>query len=283
MKQMIVLPALALAGTLLATDLAAQPRVSPPAAVEQTVGISKISIHYSRPSVRGRKIFGELVPWGKVWRTGANEATTFEISHDAKINGQPLKAGKYALFTIPNPESWTVIFNTVPDQWGAFNHEPEKDALRIEVKSEKAPHQESLWIGFPAFTADSATVAIHWADVRVSFDVAFDNETILLEAARAAVAAGTDPRAPYTWAQYFYNNDMHLDAALSWAEQAAAASDIYWTHALKARLLAKHGRHADAVAAAEHALTVIDGSPSAEFAARDAERLREEIKGWQGS
>ncbi len=113
-------------------------RPSPPMTAKASVSGVDIEINYGAPSVKGRKIFGGLEPYGKVWRTGANEATTFSVSKDVTINGEPLAAGKYALFTIPNDGEWTVIFNKNASQWGAYSYDDKQDALRIKVKAGKS-------------------------------------------------------------------------------------------------------------------------------------------------
>jgi hypothetical protein len=113
-------------------------RPSPPQIAEGTINDLKVTIAYGSPAVKGRKIWGELVPFDKVWRSGANEATTIEVSRDTKVGGQALKAGKYALFTIPGEKEWTIIFNTVPDQWGSYKYDESKDALRIKATPEKS-------------------------------------------------------------------------------------------------------------------------------------------------
>jgi hypothetical protein len=143
-------------------------RPSPPAEASGTVDGTDITINYSRPSVKGRTIFGELEPYGKVWRTGANEATTFEVSTDVEIEGKPLPAGKYALFTIPTEDDWTVIFNKTPDQWGAYDYDEAQDALRVEVTPEETDEpteQLTFEIG------DDGEVTMMWANTAVSFDV----------------------------------------------------------------------------------------------------------------
>jgi len=113
-------------------------RPSPPMTVKATASGVDIEINYGAPSVKGRKIFGGLEPYGKVWRTGANEATTFSVSKDVTVNGETLAAGKYSLFTIPNDGEWTVIFNKNADQWGAYSYDDKQDALRIKVKANKS-------------------------------------------------------------------------------------------------------------------------------------------------
>lgn len=144
-------------------------RPSPPATTTARVGAATVTINYSRPSVKGRKIFGEHEPYGKVWRTGANEATTFEVDKSVTINGQPLPAGKYALFTIPTATTWTVIFNKTPDQWGAFKYDQQQDALRVEVTPKKTA---KLTEQFLISIAKNGKVAMMWENTAADFTVA---------------------------------------------------------------------------------------------------------------
>lgn len=145
-------------------------RPSPPDSVVMKVGASQVKIVYSKPSVKGRKVWGDLVPYGEVWRTGANEATVFETSADIMVQGKKLPAGKYALFTIPDQKSWTVIFNKVYDQWGSFKYDDKEDALRASGKGETvADHAEVL-----TFAGDEKTgkITLRWEKMQVSFDLA---------------------------------------------------------------------------------------------------------------
>lgn len=145
-------------------------RPSPPAMVKTTVGSTDVTIDYSRPSVKGRSIFGENghEPYGKVWRTGANEATTFTVSKPVKIEGQALPAGTYALFTIPGPTEWTIIFNKTAKQWGAFKYDAKEDALRVKVKPQTlaAPVEQ-----FTITAENAGKVKLEWAKTAVSFTV----------------------------------------------------------------------------------------------------------------
>lgn len=128
-----------------------------------------VDIQYGSPAVKGRKIWGDLVPFNEVWRTGANEATTFEVSQDVLIEGQKLEAGRYSLFTIPSEGKWTVIFNKVADQWGAYNYNPQEDALRIEVNPKvREESAERLFINIE----DEGEVNIIWEQLAISFIVA---------------------------------------------------------------------------------------------------------------
>lgn len=140
---------------------------SPLATATGKVGSTSITINYSQPSVKGRKIFGDLVPFGKVWRTGANDATTFEIDNDVKIEGKTLAKGKYALFTIPGNDSWTIIFNKTFNQWGSFRYKQDEDVLRVEVKPGKAPQFTERMM----FTINDGKVTLSWENTAVSFMV----------------------------------------------------------------------------------------------------------------
>jgi hypothetical protein len=125
------------------------PTVSQKATITQTVGVTQVTISYSRPGVKGRVIWGELVPYDKVWRTGANQATSIVFSTEVTIDGQKVPAGTYSLHTIPGKEDWTVIFNKEADQWGSYDYDPAKDVVRIKVKPQQGPHQEWMMFSFP--------------------------------------------------------------------------------------------------------------------------------------
>lgn len=143
-------------------------RPSPNAGVMQTIGTTTVMIHYGRPSVKGRDIFGGLVPYGEVWRTGANEATVVMTSGDLTVGGETLPAGTYSLHTIPGQTEWTVIFNSVAEQWGSFNYDEAQDALRVTAPpvTADAP-QEQFQISFESVSATGAVMVLAWDDVRV--------------------------------------------------------------------------------------------------------------------
>ncbi len=146
-------------------------RISPMASVMQVVGFTKVTIVYSRPGVKGRKIWDGLVPYNKVWRAGANEATTIEFSTDVTIEGNKLPAGKYGFFAIPSAKEWTLIFNKVADQWGAFEYNEAEDILRIKVKPEKGNFHEWLTYTITKTGDDSATIALEWENLKVPFKI----------------------------------------------------------------------------------------------------------------
>jgi len=146
-------------------------RISPKAEVMQIVGFTEVSIVYSRPGVKGRTIWGKLVPYDAVWRAGANEATKITFSTDVTIEGKKLKKGSYSFFAIPGKNDWTLIFNKVADQWGAFEYNESEDALRVKVKTEKAIWQEWLSYTINKASDTSAVVRLEWEKIKVPFKV----------------------------------------------------------------------------------------------------------------
>lgn len=146
-------------------------RASKNGRLEAEIGGVPVIVQYGRPQVKGRTIFGDLIPYGKVWRTGADEATTLTLMEDATIAGEPVEAGTYALFTMPGKETWTVILNSVPKQWGAYKHDPSKDVLRAEVEAESDDPTEVL-----TFEADDDALVLAWADVEVTIPIAAQSE-----------------------------------------------------------------------------------------------------------
>lgn len=143
-----------------------QKRQSPPTTMEYKAGDANITINYSQPAAKGREIYGELVPYGEVWRTGANEATTFTTDKDITIGGQKVAAGTYALFTIPGEDEWTVILNSEAKQWGAYKYDEEKDVARFTVKPEAHKMTENM-----TFSGDKNTIYLDWAETRVPMKI----------------------------------------------------------------------------------------------------------------
>ncbi|MBK7630985.1 MAG: DUF2911 domain-containing protein [Ignavibacteriales bacterium] len=146
-------------------------RISPKAEVMQTVGFTDVRIVYSRPGVKGRTIWGKLVPYDAVWRAGANEATKIIFSTDVSIEGKKLKKGSYSFFAIPGVKDWTLIFNKVADQWGAFEYNESEDVLRVKVKTEKAVWQEWLSYTINKASNTSAVIRLEWEKIKVPFKV----------------------------------------------------------------------------------------------------------------
>ena len=254
------------------------PRVSPNASVGQTIGIATVRLGYSRPSVREREIFGGLVPYGETWRTGANEATTITLSADATVEGQPLAAGTYGLFTIPRPDTWTVIFNKVSEQWGDFSYDASQDALRVEVTPEAAPPHELMTFVFEEVTDTSAVLALYWAETRVPITFEFDTEALIRAQAEEAAETATDWRVPYQYAAWALEQGAYPETALQWAARSVALEEHFANTALQARLLAALGRYREAVATAEEALALAEAQ---EEPPRGLDQLREDLEGWE--
>jgi len=254
------------------------PRVSPKSSLMQTVGLTDVTITYSRPGVKGRQIWGALVPWDKVWRTGANEATTFTVSDDVTINGQRLPKGTYSLHTIPGKDQWTIIFNNVANQWGSFNYDASKDALRVTAKPEKAPFTEMMTFEVPSVSADRATVVLRWENLAVPFTIGTDTTQKVLASARAAVAAAKpdDWRTPFRAASYAYDNRVALDEAAKWLDQSLKINQNINNLFLKARAQAAAGDRAAAIATAKEAIAKATDKDKEEV-----EEIEKSIASWK--
>ncbi len=151
-----------------------KPRASPNAGVSQTIGTNVVSVTYGSPAVKGREVFGGLEAYGKVWRAGANEATVMSFSGDVSINGEALPAGVYGFFAVPGASEWTLVFNSVANQWGAYDYDAGNDVLRVTVAAEEAPHAEWLRYGFENLTANSAQAYLHWSTTKVPFIISVE-------------------------------------------------------------------------------------------------------------
>jgi hypothetical protein len=263
------------------------PRPSQKASVMQTIGVTDVTITYSRPGVKGRRIWGDplpsqasvkgeatldnqnlrpkdaaIVPWGHAWRTGANEATTFVVTDDVLINGQKLPAGSYSLHTIPTRDEWTIIFNGEANQWGSFDYNPAKDTLRVKVKPEwVSENKEWLEFWIDPINDNSAQVNIRWEKVRVPFTVEVkDVKALTLQKARAAVAAAKpdDWRTPLQAANYVFLSEDKMDPteAMGWLEQSLKVKETYGNLYTKARVLASMGKTQEAITVGEKALVL---------------------------
>jgi hypothetical protein len=260
------------------------PRPSQKASVMQRVGVTDITITYSRPGVKGRKIWGDplpgqtatgeatlddqnkrpagavIAPYGHVWRTGANEATQFVVTDDVLINGQKLPAGKYSLHTIPNKDEWTIVFNGTANQWGSFDYDPAKDTLRVKVKPQWLnDSQEWLEYTFDPVTEDSAQVNIRWEKINVPFTVKVaDVAATTLSHLKTTVgnAKPDDWRTPMQAGNYLINNQNPADdeQGMAWLDQSIKVKETFQNLAAKANALYKAGKKEEAVALGEQAV-----------------------------
>lgn len=267
-------------GMLVASPLVAQvdvPRVSQKAAVMQTVGLTEIEIVYCRPGVKERQIWGELVPWGELWRTGANEATTIELSHDVKIEGQSVPAGKYALFTIPGEDEWTVILNSDWDQPGTSRYDESKNVATFKVAPRNGPWQEWMAFHFPEVSDDSATIELAWKETRVPMHVEVDTKSIVMNGARETLERMGSWSDPYRAASYAFDHGIVNDETMGWIDRSVMLRETWQNLSLKARMLASTGNTKEAVAVAERALKMaktMDNPPNTETLEADLAKWR---------
>ncbi|HSP06409.1 MAG TPA: DUF2911 domain-containing protein [Acidobacteriota bacterium] len=256
------------------------PRVSPKASVSQVIGLTEVKITYSRPGVKNRTIWGGLVPYDKVWRTGANEATTFTTSTDVKVEGQPLTAGTYALFTIPGKTEWTIIFNKTADQFGAFEYKQDQDVLRVKVKPDTASPQEWMGFAFQNLSLDSADVVLRWEKLQVKFGIQVDTANKVFASCRSAMAGlkADDSRTPYRCANFALDNKGDEKEAMAWLEKSLSIKEDFFNLELKANTLAKAGKKAEALEAAKKALTLTKDVPE-----EDVAGLKKKVEEWSAS
>ncbi len=232
------------------------PRQSQRAQVTQRIGITDITIHYHRPLVNNRKIWGGLVPYGQVWRAGANENTTISFSDPVTIEGQPLDKGTYGLHMIPNADQWTIIFSKAANSWGSFTYNQSEDALRVTVKPQTSEMHNALTYDFDDVQPSSAVVTMAWEKVAVPFKIGVDVHSIV-EAAMKKQLRGL---GQYTWegwdeaANYLLAEKVALDDALNYSNKSIEVEDRYDNEMTKSKVLAALNRKDEAETAQKKAL-----------------------------
>jgi DUF2911 family protein len=234
------------------------PQVSQGASVKQTIGLNDVSITYSRPGVKSRKIWGGLVPYGAVWRTGANSATTFQVSEDVVIEGQPLPAGTYSLHTIPGEKEWTLIFNKEANQWGSYSYDAAKDAVRVKVTPIPGPAQEWMQFRFEDPTLNSARVVLAWENLQVPFTVKNQTDTnqkvVGMLRDMVAKAKPDEWQAYYRAGNYLVQNRLSMDEAGGYLDKAIAISPTPAVYYAKARYFDAAGKTKEAIAELDKAI-----------------------------
>ena len=230
------------------------PMPSPAASVNQRVGLTDIEITYSRPGVKDRVIFGDLVPYNEMWRTGANKATAISFSTDVKIMDNDLKAGNYAIFTIPGENEWEVIFNNNTEQWGTGGHKDEEDVLKIIVKPESAEFRESMLFYFDDLRDASATMNLHWDKTRISIPITVDSKDEAVKNIESAISKAESQYSVYNGAaRYYLDNDMDAAKALEWAKKSVSMQKKYWNLTTLSRAQAANGLKKEAIKTAAEA------------------------------
>jgi hypothetical protein len=232
-------------GLFLASHLQAQtlktPAPSPLQTIKQNFGLGEIGVEYSRPSAKGRVIIGDVVPYGSIWRTGANSATKITLGEDTKIEGNPIAAGTYALYTMPGKDAWDLMFYkdlTLGGDVGEYKKENE--VLRVSVKPTALTQKvETFTINIADVTATTCNVELLWEQTRVAFKVTTEIDAKVMKSIETAMAPA-DKRPYYSAASYYYENNKDMKQALEWIEKAVDQNPkAYWVHHLKAKIQLK--------------------------------------------
>lgn len=242
MKNFIAgLLALGLSVPTLAQEL---PQPSPQSTVSQRIGLTDFSVTYSRPSTKDRKIFDDLVPYGQLWRTGANSCTRVSFSTKVMIDGKSVDAGEYGLFTVPNKDAWTVILSEQTDLWGVGGYDKEKDVLRVEIAPEKSDFDETFTISFTDLTTSGGAMSIEWETTEVNVPIVVDSET---QSANNVAKALSDANRSYRNAASFYSGRGEHDKAIEAIELAVQLDANSWyTHWVQAEIYAAADRKKEA-------------------------------------
>lgn len=266
------------AGLLLAPALLAQnaqgprinfPAASPASTLKQKVGFTDIEIVYSRPSVKGRKIFGGLVPNGDVWRTGANSPTKVTFSTPVTFGGKQVEAGTYGLYSIPGEDEWTVILNKVGERdWGAYNYKAENDVARVTAKPETLSKPvETFTIGIGDIRSEGATLTLEWDKTRVPVKFEVDVVKPIVAQIDSALSSGAQLPAGFYFqaAMFYHDNGLDIGKAKTWIEQATKDNAPFYMLHGKAKILAKAGDKEGAIAAAQQSIAAAEGAAKAEY------------------
>jgi hypothetical protein len=263
------------------TSLNAQlkvPAPSPTGTIKQAVGLSDITIEYSRPSAKGRVIYGDVVPFGKVWRTGANSATKVTFGEDVKVEGNSVTAGTYALYTTPNKDSWEImLYKDLTLGGNVADYKKENEVAHFTVKPKALNDKvETFTIDIADITANSANIELNWEKTRLSFNVTSDIDAKIMKNIEANVI--NDSRPYFQAASYYYDNNKDLKQASEWVDKAMVANPkAFWMVMLKAKIQAKQGDKKGAVASAEKVITLATEAKNDDYVAM-AKKLISENK-----
>jgi hypothetical protein len=268
MRKLLFGPATVLLALLAFTTYAQLPRIpeaSPTETIIQDFGLGKITITYSRPGVKGRVIFGGINPWGQVWRTGANSATTITFSENVIMEGHSVPAGTYSLFTIPDKDQWTIILNKVVKQWGAYSYKQSEDFLRFTEKPVYLEEKrESFTIQFTNVTTQTNELHMVWDHTSVAIQMHTDDDAQIM--ANIDELMKGDRKAYYFNAiQYYYENNHDMNKALGWALEAEKVAPGTWYKLWEARIRLRMGDKAAAIAAAQEGIKMAQANKDDEY------------------
>jgi DUF2911 family protein len=231
------------------------PAPSPTCTLKQRVGLTDIEIVYSRPGVKGRQIFGALVPYGQVWRTGANQATKITFSTDVKINGKAVPAGTYGLFTIPGEKDWTIIISKGSAQWGSYQYNEKDDLIRVTSTAVPLDFSvETFIIDFNEIRDESASMNLIWEKVFVPIKLEVDLTSKLVPQIESAMSGTGENKPYYQAAMFYYDHDLDLKKAKEWINAAVKQRETFYIVHLQAKILAKTGDKEGALAAAKRSM-----------------------------
>ncbi len=252
----IFLTAVAICSLLIAEAQLKTPAPSPTQTIKQDFGVSTIDLSYSRPAMKGRKIYGDLVPFGNVWRTGANQATVLTFGDDVMIGGTKIKAGKYGLLSIPEKDNWTLIITKQLDVTSPSAYKQDQDVVRTQVKTiGMNESMENFTMQFANIKSNSCELHIMWDKTVVVLPITTDVETKVM--AQIDQLMNKDNRPYFAAAMYYMDNGKDLNQALSWFDKAVEAQPTaFWIHHQRANCLAKLGKKAEAKTAAEKSKTL---------------------------
>jgi Protein of unknown function (DUF2911) len=256
--------------SLPAQTLLTLPEDSQRAVAMQRVGLTDITITYHRPLVNGRKIWGGLVPYGQVWRAGANENTTIQFSDAVTVEGQPLAKGIYGLHMIPGTDAWTVVFSKAAGDWGSFAYNQKDDALRVTIKPQATEAHEALTYDFEDLKGDSVAATLRWEKVAAPFRIVADLKQGAVDNLRAQLRGGSQYfwEGPAEAADYCLQSKTDLDQGLKWAEQSIQAEDRFENEMTKSQLLAALNRAPEAAKAHDRAMEIGNPPQLYQFARR---------------
>ncbi|KIA92917.1 hypothetical protein OC25_14500 [Pedobacter kyungheensis] len=254
------------------------PQPSSGQTITQDFGLGKITLTYSRPNVKGRTIFGGMEPLGVVWRTGANAATRIKFTEDVKIEGKDLPAGEYGLFSIPGKKEWTVIFNKIADQWGAYKYKESDDVLRVTVKTTALKDKvETLTMQFGDVTETSAQLNVMWehSAFAVNMTTSIDEKVM----ANIAEAMKGEKKPYFAAAQYYFQTGKDLKTALAWMTEAEKSDPkAPWFKLWKGRIQLKMGDKAGAMATAQQGIDAAKAQKIDEYVRLNSELLTQAKK-----
>jgi tetratricopeptide (TPR) repeat protein len=256
------------------------PQPSPLCKIEQVVGLTTIKIEYSRPSMKDRAIFGDIVPYGEVWRTGANKCTTIEFDTPVIMAGQPVKAGKYSLFTIPGPEMWVLILNRNTELWGADERKQEEDVFMAKLQPKKPADQvETLTFDFTMGRRDDAILNLTWEATWLPIPIVADCTDQALKNIEEALSMDDVKYNAYSSsARFCVDRQVRLKEALAWAEKSVSMEKKYWNTYTLGLARAANGNFKEAIEAANMSMELAQAEKDANYVKMNRERIEEWTK-----